>query len=385
MTFQPESSFDESDVVLPRKRRARSQLPFMGSEERDAALDALAQRAFPSVRFFAGTVAAALFLAVAMWLQSPPLMMASVLVAPSLAPLAGTGLGFATSSPRFAARNLIALLIGIALACGTAIAVREVVGATNSDRIFQIALDVPTFAVVIVSSVVLTFCIIRSPEAVRIASAGIWFVLLSGMTVAMWNLVDGHGEASAMALAMVGCYLLTGIFICSATFLLLGFRPPERNILAFGGILLLVGMMAVAAILWMNSGEPLAMAVVPSATPTPRPTLTQAPIPSATSSPTPEPTATETITPTPTASQTPTFPPVPAIIRGTGGRGANLRESPLPDGKPLRSLTDGQVVEVLSAPVLGQGVEWLQVRTTDGAVGWIAMELCATVTPAAAH
>jgi hypothetical protein len=383
MTLLRSTASEDPEVGTPRKRRARSQLPFMGSEERDDALDVLAHRAFPSVAFFLGALLAAILMAVSVWVQSIPLMIASVLVAPSLAPLAGAALGISTASTRFSVRNLVALVLGGVLVCLGALGVRWFAGAVAGERMLQVALDWPSLLLVAVSSLVLTTSIVRSPEVVRIASAGIWFVLLSGLTVAMWNILDGRWEQTGQALLLTGEFFLLALLVSAITFIALGFRPTSPTILSFRALVVLaIGMGGLIA-LWVMVGSPLSVSAIAAPTPTMLPSNT--PLPTATLQPsqTPLPTATDAPTATPTMTATPTPAPVPAVIRGTMGKGVFLRDAP--NGKQLRSLIDGEAVEVLGLPVTVQGVDWIQVRTADGAVGWIVMVYCATATPTVAH
>jgi hypothetical protein len=47
----------------------------------------------------------------------------------------------------------------------------------------------------------------------------------------------------------------------------------------------------------------------------------------------------------------------------------------------IASLTEGDVLEVIGGPVEKDGTWWVQVRTSSGVMGWMALEFCATVTP----
>jgi hypothetical protein len=379
MTLPPETISEETDAGTPRKRRARSQLPFMGSEERDAALDLLAHRAFPSVGFFLGTISAAIVLAVAVWIQSIPLVVAALLLAPPLGPMAGAALGLSTASFGFSFRNATALLLSIGLACIGVVGVRLIAGTVIGDSPLRVAFDIPTFLLVVVSSVILTVCIVRSPEAVRTASAGLWFIFLSGLTVSLWNLVDGRWEPFGQALLLTAGLFFLSLFLSAMTFMALGFRPPVPTVLSFRGFGVLVIVLGGLFALWVGMGAAPSVAAIASPTPTVLPSPT--PLPTATSLPsqTPSPTNTELPSLTPTTSPTPTPTPAPAVIRGTGGKGVFLRDKP--NGKQLRSLVDGEAVEVLGLPVVVDGISWLQVRTSDGTIGWIAMGFCATNTP----
>ena len=99
----------------------------------------------------------------------------------------------------------------------------------------------------------------------------------------------------------------------------------------------------------------------------------------------PTPTATlSTLPPTPTPTATPdpdapTETPPPLIcraeVRGTGGSGLNLRESP--GGTDLQVLQEGEIVTLLDdePPSPVGGVTWIKVRTTVTRTdGWVALD-----------
>jgi hypothetical protein len=92
--------------------------------------------------------------------------------------------------------------------------------------------------------------------------------------------------------------------------------------------------------------------------------------------------------PTPIAALPPevnTGPPAPAAaeqaaaptervkVANTGGAGAILRADP-PKGRQVAALRDGTSLEVLDHQTV-DGSEWLQVKTSDGAQGWIFSKL----------
>jgi hypothetical protein len=63
-------------------------------------------------------------------------------------------------------------------------------------------------------------------------------------------------------------------------------------------------------------------------------------------------------------------------VANTGGVGAILRADP-PRGRQVGALRDGMVLQVLDHQQLPDGSEWLHVRTTDGAEGWVFSRLVA--------
>jgi hypothetical protein len=132
---------------------------------------------------------------------------------------------------------------------------------------------------------------------------------------------------------------------------------------------------------WAGSAEPAAR---PAGTPEPillpSSSPTRTPIPSITPTGTISPLPSET--PRPSLTFTPTPPPVPAVVHGTGGQGVYLRDAPGLEGKKIASLQEGETVEVLGPAVEKDGTWWVPVQTSSGIRGWMAVEYCATVTPA---
>jgi hypothetical protein len=360
-----------------RRRRARSLLPFLGQEERDQALDDLAQRAFPRLDFFFLTWLAAFLIGLSFDFSSPILLVAGLAFSPFLSPLTGAALGLVTGSFRFAARNLAALALAWILAFIAAWAGAYLFSFVAERGGYPTMPDLVTVIVVGAAAALLTWRFMRG-------AADAW----------MPNLVVGYGclypicaaaihPAASAAWLTWGIHVLIALVVSIATYLAFGFRPSERNLRAYAGMAAtgLVG----AALLFAWAGR--APAPVPAAG-TPEPIL----LPSATPTPTIRPSITWTATisplpsetPKPSMTFTPTAPPVPAVVRGTGGQGVFLRDAPGLDGKKIDSLQEGDVVEVLGPAVEKDGTLWVPVRTTSGISGWMALEFCATATPKAA-
>src|ERR671933_275368 len=80
------------------------------------------------------------------------------------------------------------------------------------------------------------------------------------------------------------------------------------------------------------------------------------------------------------ADNTPHFLPTPVAAlpaeANAGGVGAILRADP-PRGRQVAALRDGVVLQVLDHQQLPDGSEWLHVRTSEGAEGWVFSRLVA--------
>jgi hypothetical protein len=361
----------------PRRRRARSLLPFLGQEERDRTLDDLAQRAFPRLNFFLFTLLAALLFSLAQILSWPVLWVLGLVLAPLLSPLSGAALGLVTSSLTFTARNLAALALAWILAFIAAWAVVYLAFVSNPGPTYPLLEPVALLAILLASAW-LTWRFLRNAPDSWMPSAVVSYLCLYPLCVAGWMAAGGKGEAAVGAMLAWAIRVSLALIASIGTYLALGFRPTARNARAYAGIaaMLIVGAALVGA--WAGMGEPGAA---------PAPTLTFVPIPTETPTPSPLPSITPTVTATLEPSSTPTltptftatFPAVRAIVHGAGGSGVFLRDSP--NGKKIDSLYDGDEVTVLGPAVQAGGTWWLPVRTKSGEQGWMAMEFCATVTP----
>jgi hypothetical protein len=113
-------------------------------------------------------------------------------------------------------------------------------------------------------------------------------------------------------------------------------------------------------------------------TPTPVPTQTMAVAPTATAllimpSATVEPPTPTVVLPTEPPmepSQPEIGPGATVVVKGTGGRGLNLRAEPSTQSKLVDTLKEGTAVTVLEGPEEANGFVWWKVRTKAGKEGW---------------
>ncbi|MGB7539975.1 MAG: SH3 domain-containing protein [Anaerolineales bacterium] len=369
-----------------RRRRARSLLPFIGQDERDQALDDLAQRSFPRLDFFLYTLLAAFLIGVSFVFSSPVLLVAGLAFSPLLTPLTGTALGLVTGSIRFAVRNLAALVVAWILAFLAAWAGAYLFSFLPSRGTYPPMPDLFTAGVVVLAAIALTWRFLGGAADAWMPSLIVAYGGLYPICAAAGLMAAGAGGPASAAWLTWGIHTGLALLASIGTYLAFGFRPSERNVRAYAGIAAagVVGLALLAA--WAGTTPAAAPAAVPTAgtlepilLPTASNTLTLEPslTLSATVSPPPSP------TPKPSATLTPTATPVPAVVRGTGGQGVFLRDAPGLDGKKIASLQEGDIVEVLGPPVEKDGTRWVPVRTDSGLEGWMALEFCATATPAA--
>jgi hypothetical protein len=87
-----------------------------------------------------------------------------------------------------------------------------------------------------------------------------------------------------------------------------------------------------------------------------------------------------------TATAAPTPRPTPTgervVIGNTGGIGAVLRADPV-SGRPVGSLREQQVLDVLERRNVPGSGDWVHVRTADGLEGWVTSIVARPVPPTA--
>lgn len=381
--LQPLSDEPAPSFSSRRRKRARSLLPFLGQEERDQALDDLAQRAFPRLDFFLYTLLAAFLISLSFVFSSPVLLITGMAFCPLLSALTGTALGLVTGSIPFAFRNLAALALAWILAFVAAWAGAYLFSFLSVESTVPPLLDEFTALIVGVSAVILTWRFLRGAADAWIPNLIVSYGCLFPLCAAALYMTAGESSGAQAAWLTWGIHSCLALLASIGAYSAFGFWPSERNIRAYVGIAAAAVVGAALLAAWTGTVQPAA--TLPSGTPEPillptaSPTLT--PPPSLTLSATVSPVPTET--PVPSVTLTPTPPPIPAVVRGTGGQGVFLRDAPGMGGKKIASLQEGEVVEVLGPPVEKDGTWWVPVRTEFGITGWMAVEFCATVTPTA--
>lgn len=379
----PLSDVENGTLVKPRRRRNRSWLPFLGEEDRDRALDDLSQRAFPRLDFYLYIILAAALLSLSALLRAPALLVLAAVVAPLFGPLAGLALGIVTLSPRFALRNLAALVVAGVWVFLVALFVAWV------GSVFAVpiaATRMPDLAGLVLAPLAaawLTVQFIRSSTSVWIPNAVAAYLFLAPISAAAWNFLGGKNDGVLAGLLALTLYLVLALAASGIMFCILGLRPSEPGWRTYAGTAAAVLTAVVLLGVWIGFGANGALSTA-LATPTVQPTATEAFTPTiADAAPsTATPTRAPSGTPTGTQAQTdtPAFLPVEAVVHGTDALGANLRDKP--DGKLIGSAMDGEKLLVIGTPTLIGTQSWIHVRNEHGLEAWMAVEFCATVTPA---
>ncbi|MBM2844415.1 MAG: putative rane protein, partial [Anaerolineales bacterium] len=290
----------------------------MRADEREAYLEELAHQVSPGIDLYLFAGAAGLFIGLAFRFDQLALLVAAVLVAPRLAPVAG-----------YFGRQIGALLLAlllVALAAGLFGGIGDS-GSASVLAAGYAGLNLVDFIVLVAGASLMGLTLARSGTIDPIPSALVAYELFLpaasvgyGLATAQSSVWQGAGMTLALNLSWA-------VVACGLVLVLYGFRPltgSGYSLPAAIGLMAAIGLVSA-----LNLGVSV-LAAVPTPTPTPSPTPTATPSPPPTATRTPTATATATITPTATDTATPTVTPTPpaALVFGTGGAGVLLRDAP---------------------------------------------------------
>jgi len=368
-------------VSRARRRRAQRMLTQLRADEREVFLEELGHQVSPGVELFVASLLAGLLIGLGFRFEQQALLVAGALLAPRMGPLIGLALAAVSGSPRFFLRLLAGVAVAAVLA-GVASGLAGGLGTDPADSSIlaagHVKLNLIDFGLLLAGAVFLARGLGRNSHLAPLPSAAVAYEVLLPLGAAAQALVRGEAEAFQGALLIFGLHLMWAMVAGAATLAILGFRPLTGSGHSLAAAVVLMSVIALLSALGIGASV-LAAAPTPTPTPTitPTPTLT----PTASATPTRTPTHTGTPTRTPTRTLTPTITPTvpPAVVIGTGGLGAFLRQSP--NGATIGGVIDGQVLTVLGPADLVLGQLWWHVRTTDGAEGWVLGSYIATVTP----
>ncbi|NPA93690.1 MAG: SH3 domain-containing protein [Chloroflexi bacterium] len=394
MTIPRSKATPEDPQRLPpaRRRRARRSLAPMSAEEREAFWNQTARRAEPSVDFFLFLTLAAVIWAFGLGVDSAALLFFGALVAPSMAPLIGLGLGVVTGSARYFLHVLGGLLVGSILVFIVGV-LGGAAGRIWAPPLLQQAplhahFSVWDFVILIVASAWATIALTRSPRKLALPGAALAYEVFLPLATAGFGLGSGAPHLFPDGLLVYAVHLAWVVLISALVLAVLGFRPLTLFGYTLGGVVALAG--AVLLVLALGLGTAVGTQVAlptPIPTPTPIPptaTATLPPTPTPvppTATPTPPPTATPSPTPTLTPSPSPT--PVYAVVHAPEQYGGILvREAPGFDSKIVARASNGDVVEVIGPEQEVGDYLWVQVLIpATGKTGWVLEHLLLMATP----
>ncbi len=360
-----------------RRRQASRRLSQLQADQREAFLDELAQQVTPGISFFLRAILAGLLIGLGFRWDQRALLVGGALLAPLLTPIPGMALAAVSGSARFFLRMTGAL----AVAFGAFLLVAGLAGGTGGILAFgHTSLNLVDFGLLLVGGLWMTVSLARGEGVLPLPSAAAAYELLLPLGVAGIGLLHGNSDLWQGAALTFGLHLTWAVAIGLVALAAMGFRP----LIGSGGSLAVaIGLMGVLGALSAAGLGTSVLAALPTPTPTPTATPTATATPTRTATPTATATSTTTPTMTPTftatASSTPT--PPSGVVLGTGAQGAVLRDQP--GGTIIGFVSDGDVVVVLGGPELSAGRLWWQVRTAEGAEGWLVAAFLSTHTPSA--
>jgi hypothetical protein len=427
----PPSREDPSAAHRGRRRRAtrREMIP-MDAEGQAELIGALTKRAFPSVELFVFSLACGAILGLGFMLDSQPLILLGILLAPLMIPWVGFLLAILSGSTRVLFETSMALLISILLVFLGGL----IVGFTTRafppmvhDNLYDYALLWNSMLFVLaIGAVTLVASFIRSENKPFLPSVIIAYAFFLPVSAAGFGLGSGLPGVWPVGIYTSVVHIAFASLLGLITLFVLRIRPNSVGYILSGlGVLLFAGILVMA--LMNKSANEAAATSTPASTPTnvsnqvpasSTPSLaliltntdqpSSTPTESTTLSATPlvlteTPTLTPAITSTP-LSVTPvpltlaiTLPPsiAPTItltlevqsisgsISASEGGGANLRQTP--NGKYLMTLDNGTVVDIYPDFKIVNGVTWIHVfvtRNGQRVEGWLLESVVTYATPA---
>jgi len=364
-----------------RRRRAGRRLSQLQADEREAYLDVLAAAVTPAAGYFLLALLSGIFIGLGFRLDQQALLVAGALLAPRLGPLAGLSLAAVSGSPRFFLRMLAALGLGLVLA-GVGAALSFGLGISGElPPLLPYAhskLNLLDFGLAVAGAVWMAASLINHERVERVASVAVAYEVCLPLGAAAAGLIQAMPELTQGGLLALGLHLTWAVAAGLLTMLLLGLRPLTGGGRSLGAAVALIGLLGLVSAAGLGTSV---LAALPTPTPTPTLTPTATSTPTATGTATRAPTSTSTSTPTFTPTVTPTATPTPpsAIVLGTGGQGAILRDAP--EGTPVGFVAEGELLLVIAGPDLRATGFWWLVLKEDGSQGWLVGDFLATLTP----
>jgi hypothetical protein len=390
---QSEQFPHDPDRLPPaRRRRARRLLAPIEANDRAAFIDELAHLTSPTFDFFLFSLLSGIVLALALYLDTPALILLGVLLAPFMAPVIGISFSTVTGSIRTFVINFIGLLIGSLMVFAAGFLVGLITLVWKPGVLSQVHLHAQVswsnFLVLAAGAILTTAAVINRRQNAVVFSVALAYELYIPVAVAGFGLSSGIPNLFPDGLVIFALHLAWAVLLGTLTFFVLGLRPLTLFGYTLGaaaaliGVIILIGISGASAVLGAKVGLPTP---IPSATPTftpipPTPTHTLTPIPPTL---TPTMTVTPTLTPSPSPTLSPTPTPVYAYINASSGNppGAKIRTEP--GGTVIRSYLNNTLVIVYPDTVEQDGLIWAHVLVVeDNTEGWILQSLLLVATPA---
>jgi hypothetical protein len=425
---------DPSAVQRGRRRRVtrREMIPTDAAGQAEL-IGALSKRAFPSIELFIFSLASGAILGLGFMLDSQPLILLGILLAPLMTPWVGFLLAIFTGSMRLLFETSMALLISILLVFISGL----IIGFTTRafppmvhDNLYIYAyLWKSTLFVLAIGAVTLVASFIRSENKPFLPSVIIAYAFFLPVSAAGFGLGSGLPGVWPLGIFTSIVHLALASVLGLITLFALRIRPTSGGYALSGlGLAIFIAILVaymkpanqpapqttIATSTLQTGGAPASL--TPSLalvlTNTITPSLTSTTLTTATESTTLSVTPlvlTETPTLTPTNTATPlsvtpvpltlaiTLPPsttptvtltlevqsISGAVSADEGGGANLRQTP--NGKYLMTLDNGTIVDIYPDFKIVNGVTWIRVLVTRNGQrveGWLLESVVTYSTPA---
>lgn len=395
MNLSSEPFPDPDSRNQTRSRRHKRLVPPLNDETRSELVEKLANRVSPTFDFFLFALLSGVVIGLAFLFNSHALLIIAALLAPIMSPIIGVSLAAAIGTPRFFFLSLAGVLVGCLLVAITG-AIMGIIPLIHSGTSFQQPVNFASVSwdglLVLITGVCFTaIAILKKEQKPVLPSAAIAYVLFSTAVGIGFDLGRGNFQSALGGGSTLGFYILTAAVIGASLFFAFGFRPSSSAGYVLPGVLLiLLGFMVVQFRPFSSDRflKGLLLAPRPSSAETnsivihtPTPTVATAAIthtllPSKTPSPKP------TLIKTPSLTMTPTGTFLEWVkVDVTGQPEARLRDKPGFAGKEIMLIVNGTKVKLLPGVEFKDNVYWAQVETIDGTIGWMVHTVLSTSTP----
>jgi len=404
-TSQPLPPEENAHLSPARRRRSRRLIIPAGAGQRAQFLHDLSERVTPSADFFLYSVLCGFALSFAILLDAPALFILAALLAPFMAPVVGLSLAAIVGvAPPFL-YSLGGIGIGSLLVFGFGSLVGWAggqfwPGLPYHQAYLHAYFSWPDFVLLTLGAGLTAFLMIRSPQQKPvIPSVALAYELYLPVGIAGFGLTSGTGSLWPAGLIVFLIHLVWAALVGVIVMAVLGLRPLTVFGYAISITLAVLSLISAGAIATMSVKAPIPAfpevfieATLPAPTGAVLPTLIPSQTPPApagevTITPTaPQATYTPTNTLVPSRTPTATVSPEPTLVwaridAGEGG-GALIRSEPSGGAKVVKSLLNGNLVQILPETTRVANTVWVRVRTADGVEGWVVRALLEVSAPA---